>query len=83
LLILMRWRRLAVTMLWGGLVVLGLLGFRAMPEALLRPLENRYPVPAAAAIERHAGIIVLGGRWGTPTATGPMARCPWGMLPSA
>lgn len=61
LLILKSHRKLAVTMLWGGLVVLGLLGFRALPDALLRPLENNYPVPTAAQIDRHVGIIVLGG----------------------
>jgi uncharacterized SAM-binding protein YcdF (DUF218 family) len=66
LLVLMRWRRPAVVMLWSGLVVLGLLGFRAIPDALLRPLENRYPVPAAESLERHLGIIVLGGAVGHP-----------------
>jgi uncharacterized SAM-binding protein YcdF (DUF218 family) len=66
LLILTRWRKLAVAMLWGGLAVLGLLGIQAIPDALLRPLENRYPVPAEAAIDRHAGIIVLGGAVGHP-----------------
>jgi uncharacterized SAM-binding protein YcdF (DUF218 family) len=44
--------------------VLGLLGFRAIPDALLRPLENRYPVPPAEAVDRHVGIIVLGGALG-------------------
>ena len=61
LLMLQRWRRLAAAMLWGGLVVLGLLGFEAGPHALLRTLENRYPVPTAEAVGRHAGVIVLGG----------------------
>lgn len=61
LLTLTRWRRAAVIMLWSGLVVLGLLGLRAIPDALLRPLENRYPVPVAEAMDRHVGIIVLGG----------------------
>ena len=56
-----RWRRLAAAMLWGGLVVLGLLGFEAGPHALLRALENRYPVPTAEAVGRHVGVIVLGG----------------------
>ena len=37
LLVLMRWRRPALVMLWGGLMVLGLLGFQAIPDALLRP----------------------------------------------
>ncbi|MEY2770288.1 MAG: hypothetical protein RIQ38_707, partial [Pseudomonadota bacterium] len=61
LLVLSRWRRLAVGMLWTGLLLLGLLGFRALPDALLRPLENRYPVPLATEVDRHVGIIVLGG----------------------
>nr|WP_315139221.1 YdcF family protein [uncultured Limnohabitans sp.] len=56
-----RWRRAAVRMLWSGLVVLGLLGFEALPHALLRPLENRYPVPTPEAVGRHVGVIVLGG----------------------
>lgn len=61
LLLLNRWRRVAIVMLWGGLAVLGLLGVEAIPDALLRPLENRFPIPAPAAIPRHAGVIVLGG----------------------
>ncbi len=56
-----RWRRAAVRMLWSGLVVLGLLGFEALPHALLRPLENRYPVPPPESVGRHVGVIVLGG----------------------
>ena len=40
-LLLRRWRRASVVMLWGGLVMLGMLGFEAMPHALLRLLENR------------------------------------------
>lgn len=66
LLVLLRWRKPALWMLWGGLVVLGLLGFRALPDALLRPLENRYPVPSVEVIDRHVGIIVLGGAVGHP-----------------
>lgn len=66
LLVLSRWRKPALWMLWGGLVVLGLLGFRALPDALLRPLENRYPVPSVEEIDRHVGIIVLGGAVGHP-----------------
>ena len=50
-----------MTMLWGGLLVLGLLGFEAGPHALLRTLENRYPVPTTEAVGRHVGVIVLGG----------------------
>lgn len=63
-----RRRRVAVAMLWGGLAVLGLLGFQAIPDALLRPLENRYPVPPEASLGRHAGVIVLGGATGHPAS---------------
>ncbi|PVE44165.1 YdcF family protein [Limnohabitans planktonicus] len=55
------WRRAALRMLWAGLAVLGLLGFEALPHALLRPLENRYPVPSPQTVGRHVGVIVLGG----------------------
>jgi uncharacterized SAM-binding protein YcdF (DUF218 family) len=75
---LVRWRRAAVTMLWLGLVVLGLLGFVAVPDALLRPLENRYPVPAAKAIDRHVGIIVLGGAVGHPDSFAAHGQVPLG-----
>ena len=78
LLILMRWRRPALIMLWSGLVVLGLLGFRAIPDALLRPLENRYPVPATESIDRHVGIIVLGGAVGHPDTFAAHGQVPLG-----
>jgi uncharacterized SAM-binding protein YcdF (DUF218 family) len=61
LLLLNRSRQVAVRMLWGGMVVLGLLGFEVLPHALLRPLENRYPVPSQEAVRQHVGVIVLGG----------------------
>jgi uncharacterized SAM-binding protein YcdF (DUF218 family) len=41
--------------------VLGLLGVEALPQALLRPLENQYPVPSPESVSRHVGVIVLGG----------------------
>jgi len=78
LLILTRWRRPALIMLWSGLVVLGLLGFRALPDALLRPLENRYAAPAAAAIDRHVGLIVLGGAVGHPDSFVKHGQVPLG-----
>lgn len=78
LLILIRWRRPAVIMLWSGLLVLGLLGFRAIPDAMLRPLENRYPVPAAQAIERHVGVIVLGGALQHPDSFAAHGQVPLG-----
>lgn len=61
LLMLGRWRRTSRAMLWAGLLVLALLGFEAAPQALLRPLENRYPVPSQQVLDRHVGVIVLGG----------------------
>jgi uncharacterized SAM-binding protein YcdF (DUF218 family) len=78
LLILKRRRRPAVIMLWSGLVVLGLLGFRTFPDALLRPLENRYPVPAAETLGKHAGIIVLGGSFGHPDSFAAHGQVPLG-----
>lgn len=64
LLLLRRHPRAAKGMLWTGLVVLGLLGFRAFPDALLRPLETRYPLPPPESIGDHRGVIVLGGALG-------------------
>jgi len=66
LLLLGRWHRLARGMLWSGLLVLGLLGFKTFPDALLRPLENRYLAPDAQAVDHHVGMIVLGGATGRP-----------------
>ena len=56
-----RWRRIALRMLWAGMAVLGVLGFSALPDALLRPLENQYGVPTEQEIKQHVGAIVLGG----------------------
>ena len=61
LVLLSRFRRFATSLLWGGLVVLGLLGFNAVPDALLRPLENRFKVPRMTSSDQYAGVIVLGG----------------------
>jgi len=78
LLMISRWRRMAVGMLWLGLGVLGLLGFEAIPDALLRPLENRYPVPSAQSLDRHAGVIVLGGALQHPRSYQAHAQVPLG-----
>ena len=78
LLVLKNWRKPAVVMLWTGLVVLGLLGFQAVPDALMRPLENRYPIPAAESINRHAGIIVLGGATNHPDSFVAHGQVPLG-----
>ncbi len=57
-------RQIATKMLWAGMVVWGMLGFTAVPEALLSHLENQYEVPPASTIDNHAGMIVLGGATG-------------------
>ena len=68
LLIINKWRRIALGMLWTGLLILFLLGFEAFPNMLLRPLENRFPVPQPQEITKHAGFIVLGGATGLPNS---------------
>lgn len=78
LLMLMRWRRPALIMLWSGLAALALLGFQAIPDALLRPLENRYPIPATETIDRHVGVIVLGGAVGPPDSYQARGQVPLG-----
>lgn len=78
LLVIGRWRRAALGMLWSGLAVLGLLGFEALPHALLRPLENQYPVPSAAVVDRHVGVVVLGGATQHPRSYQAHAQVPLG-----
>lgn len=71
-------RHAAKGMLWAGLVALGLLGFEVVPNALLRPLENRYPVPVAQLLDRYAGVIVLGGATGHPNIYQAHGQVPLG-----
>ena len=78
LLVIRRWRRAALVMLWLGLAVLGLLGFEAVPHALLRPLENQYPVPPATVVDRHVGVVVLGGATQHPRSYQAHAQVPLG-----
>jgi uncharacterized SAM-binding protein YcdF (DUF218 family) len=53
-----RGRRLMGT----ALLLLALCGFKTLPDALLRPLEDRYPeVAADADLSGYAGMVVLGG----------------------
>jgi uncharacterized SAM-binding protein YcdF (DUF218 family) len=66
LVLLPRFRRLAAFMLWGGMLVFGLLGFSAVPSALLKLLESRYEVPSLTPSDQYAGVIVLGGATGSP-----------------
>jgi uncharacterized SAM-binding protein YcdF (DUF218 family) len=78
LLLLTRLHKVAMGMLWSGLVVLGLLGFKAIPDALLRPLENRYPVPTVQSVDGHVGMIVLGGAIGRPEVYQAHGQVPLG-----
>ena len=66
LVLLPRFRRFATSMLWGGMLVLGLLGFSAVPGALLRSLEGQYKAPTLTQSNPYAGMIVLGGATGSP-----------------
>jgi len=76
LLSLNRWRRFALAAMWGGLLLIYLLGFLAPPDALLRTLEGRYAVPNASELDRYAGLIVLGGALGSPDSYAAHAQVP-------
>ena len=73
-----RWFRAALFMLWSGLLALGILGFQIIPDALLRSLENRYAIPSEQTIDRFEGIIVLGGATGHPDIFKIHAQVPLG-----
>lgn len=72
------WRRSALGMLWFGMAVLGVLGFRALPDALLRPLENQYAVPTPDQVKQHVGVIVLGGAIQHPSVFAARGEVPLG-----
>ena len=78
LLLLPRFRRLASSMLWGGMLVLGLLGFNAAPDALLRSLEGQYKAPTLKQGDPYAGVIVLGGATGGPAIYKAHGQVPLG-----
>ncbi len=61
LLLLQRWRRTGIALLWSALAVLLLQGWEPLPDALLRRLEAQHPAPAQIGLQRYAGVIVLGG----------------------
>lgn len=73
-----RQRRVAISMLWGGVSVLALLGFEAGPNLLLRALENQHLVPSREAVSRHVGMIVLGGALEHPESYRAHAQVPLG-----
>jgi uncharacterized SAM-binding protein YcdF (DUF218 family) len=78
LVLLPRFSRIATSMLWGGMLVLGLLGFSAVPDALLRALEDQYKVPSLAQSNPYAGMIVLGGATGNPSIFKAHGQVPLG-----
>jgi uncharacterized SAM-binding protein YcdF (DUF218 family) len=53
-------------MLWVSLFIFGMLGFNAIPDALLRSLENQFKVPRVTQSDQYLGVIVLGGATGNP-----------------
>ncbi len=71
-------QKLASGMLWIGVLVWGLLGFTAIPEALLRQLESKYETPVASNIGNHVGAIVLGGAIGKPEVFNAHGQVPLG-----
>jgi len=78
LILLPRFRRTASSMLWTGLLALGLLGFNAAPEALLRSLESQYKAPNLTQINPYAGVVVLGGATGSPSVYKAHGQVPLG-----
>ena len=90
LVLLPRFRRLASSMLWAGLLTLGLLGFTAAPEALLRSLESQYRAPnltqpltqpltqTLTQNGPYLGVIVLGGATGSPSIYKAHGQVPLG-----
>jgi uncharacterized SAM-binding protein YcdF (DUF218 family) len=66
LLLINKHKHFSICTLWFCLCGLGLLGFQAIPDALLRKLENRYPIPTEEVVSQCSGIIVLGGVFKSP-----------------
>ncbi len=59
-------------------MVLGLLGFNAVPDAMLRSLENRFPVPSLTQSNEYLGVIVLGGATGSASIYKSHGQVPLG-----
>ena len=59
-------------------MVLGLLGFYAAPDAMLRSLENRFPVPSLTQSNEYLGVIVLGGATGSTSIYKAHGQVPLG-----
>ena len=78
LLLLGRRPRLAIGLLWTELAALVLLGCQVLPDALLRPLEARYTIPAAETLAGQRGVIVLGGAIDHPSIFQTHGQVPLG-----
>jgi uncharacterized SAM-binding protein YcdF (DUF218 family) len=71
-------KKLATGMLWTGMLFWGLLGFNAVPDTILRSLENRFPVPNLTQSNEYLGVIVLGGATGSPATYKAHGQVPLG-----
>jgi len=62
LLLMPRWHKRGVGLLWLALTVLTLQGWEPLPDALLRQLETRYKAPPInASLSPFVGVMLLGG----------------------
>ena len=59
----LRWRRrLGLTLMWGALALLLLIGWQPLADLAMRQLESQYPNPRPnAPLAGYAGMVVLGG----------------------
>ena len=71
-------KKLASGMLWTGMLFWGLLGFNAVPDAMLRSLENWFPVPNLSQSNEYLGVVVLGGATGSPAIFKAHGQVPLG-----
>lgn len=55
------WRRRGAELMGAAVLLIAICGWTGVPTELLRPLEQRFPVPAAPDSLAPTGIIVLGG----------------------
>lgn len=67
--------KLAQRLIFMSLMLLALVGWQPLPDALIRPLESSYPVPAEPLLG-YAGLIVLGGALDHPRSFEQHAQVP-------
>ena len=51
--------------LLAGIGISAVIGWLPLPDALLRHIENQYPIPQGS-LQRYVGMVVLGGAIGIP-----------------